>query len=276
MPHEVLKALTTTRLRPLICLGMSLVKSVRTRRLTTIRRDGDGDWIQAHHRAAVASPDLHLKRFESVERKAERLWFHHYRPTAGDVIVDAGAGIGEDTIVFSRRLTPSGRVIAIEAHPRVYRCLEKTVRLNGLTNVTALRCALHSTDGELVISNDALHAASTVVDTSAGEHVVARSLDSIFDELLVQRVDLLKMNIEGAEAGVLEGMRSGWCAVRNVVISCHDFLAERGGSKDFRTKSRVVDLLRKRGFEILPSHADADEDWARDYVYAVARESSRF
>ena len=263
--------LAASPLRPMLCLGMSVVKIVRTGRRTRIYRDADGDWIQSHCRAVIASPDLYLKRFESVERKAERLWFHHYRPAAGDVIVDAGAGIGEDTLVFSRRVTESGRVIAIEANPRVFRCLQKTVRLSGLSNVAALRCAVYSREGEVFISNDELHAATTIVATVAGEPVAARSLDSLFEELGLQRVDLLKLNIEGAEAEALGGMEAGWQAVRNVVISCHDFLAERGRSPKFRTRSSVLALLESRKFRILPSHSDATEDWARDYVYAVAR-----
>jgi FkbM family methyltransferase len=219
----------------------------------------------------IASPDLYLKRFESVERKAERLWFHHYRPAAGDVVVDAGAGIGEDTIVFSRRVTQTGRVIAIEAHSRVFRCPQKTVRRSGLANVTAPLCAVYSSEGEIFISTDELHAANTVVDAAPGERVTARSLGSLFEELGLQRVDLLKLNIEGAEADALEGFGAGWGAVRNVVISCHDFLPEHGGSPKFRTRSSVVALLESRKFRILSSHPDAPEDWARDYVYGVAR-----
>ena len=44
-------------------------------------------------------------------------WLQHYRPQEGDVIVDVGAGRGEDTVTFSRAVGQTGRVIAIEAHP---------------------------------------------------------------------------------------------------------------------------------------------------------------
>jgi FkbM family methyltransferase len=249
---------------------MSLAKSISTRRRTRIYRDTDGDWIQAHRDAVIACPDVHLKRLESVERKAERFWFRHYRPLAGDAIIDAGAGIGEDAIVFSRAVTPSGRVIALEPSARVFRCLQKTVRLSELTNVVLRRCALHSRDSELKISSDSHYAAGTVLDPAGGEGVPARSLDSLCEELGLERIDLLKMNIEGAEADALDGMVASWQVVRNVVISCHDFLADRGASPKFRTRSRVVALLEARGFRILPSHDDAPEDWARGYVYAAA------
>jgi FkbM family methyltransferase len=269
MRHAGLQRLATGPWGAVVCLGISFAKTVRTGQPTHIYRDADGDWIEADRSTVIASPDLYLKQFESVERKAERLWFHHYQPAAGDVVVDAGAGIGEDTIVFSRRVTPTGRVIAIEAHSRVFRCLQKTVRGSGLANVTALLCAVYSSEGEIFISTDELHAANTIVEAAPSGRVSARSLGLLFEELGLQRVDLLKLNIEGAEADALEGLGAGWEAVRNVVISCHDFLAERGGSPKFRTRSRVVALLESRKFRILPAHPDAAEDWARDYVYGV-------
>jgi len=265
-----LQTLTTGLWGPAVCLGVSFVKTVRTGHAVRIYRDADGDCIQSHRRAVIACPELHLKRFESIEQRVERLWFRHYRPAARDVIFDAGAGIGEDTIILSRSVTPSGRVIAIEPHPRIFRCLEKTVRLSGLTNVGMLPCAVHSSDGEVRMSDGEFYAASTVLDATAGERVSARSLDSLFDELGLDRVDFLKMNIEGAEADAFAGMGRHRRDVRNIAVSCHDFLAERGGSAKFRTRSRVVALLEQWGFRILPS-LDATEDWARDYVYAASR-----
>jgi FkbM family methyltransferase len=147
------------------------------------------------------------------------LWFRHYHPVAGDVIFDVGAGIGEDTIILSHAVTPSGRVIAIEPHPRVFRCLQKTVRLNELTNVIMLSCAVHSSDGEVRMSDGEFYAASTVFHAVGGERVPARSLDSLFDEIGLVRVDFLKMNIEGAEVDALAGMAGHRQAVRNVAIS---------------------------------------------------------
>src|SRR4029079_6638769 len=125
MRHAGLQRLATGPWGAVVWLGISLAKSVRSRPPTPIYRDPDGDWVQSTPRAAIACPELHLKRFESIEQRVKRLWFRHYHPAAGDVIVDVGAGIGEDTIILSREVTPSGRVIAIEPSPRVFRCLQK-------------------------------------------------------------------------------------------------------------------------------------------------------
>jgi len=275
MRHAGLQRLATGPLGAVVWLGISFAKTVRTHQPTRIYRDAEGDWIQSQRRAVIACPELHLKRFESIEKRVERLWFRHYHPMAGDVILDVGAGIGEDTIIVSHAVTPSGRVIAIEPHPRVFRCLQKTVRPSELTNVVMLSCAVHSSDGEVRMSDGEFYAASTALNPVAGERVPARSLDSLFDELGLVRVDLLKMNIEGAEGDALTGMVGHRQAVRNVAISCHDFLAERGGSPKFRTRSKVLALLEQWGFSILPSLDGAPEDWARDYVYATRDATER-
>ena len=52
-------------------------------------------------------------------------WLQHYGPQEGDVIVDVGAGRGEDTTAFSRAVGKTGRVIAIEADPLSFAILEK-------------------------------------------------------------------------------------------------------------------------------------------------------
>ena len=69
-------------------------------------------------------------------------WFHVYQPRPGDLIIDAGAGKGEDTIVFSRAVEPIGKVLSIEAHPTTFSCLRLFCELNHLQNVTPVNFAL--------------------------------------------------------------------------------------------------------------------------------------
>ena len=52
--------------------------------------------------------------------------------------MDVGAGVGEETLTFSRAVGARGEVICIEAHPRTHQCLEMLIRYNRLENVTAL------------------------------------------------------------------------------------------------------------------------------------------
>ena len=68
--------------------------------------------------------------------------FHVYQPRPGDLIVGAGAGKGEDTIVFSRAVGPAGKVLSIEAHPITFCCLHLFCELNHLQNVAPTNFAL--------------------------------------------------------------------------------------------------------------------------------------
>ena len=55
----------------------------------------------------------------------KRSYCLRYQPKPGDTVVDVGAGMGDDTLVFSRMVGPSGRVFSFEAHPDTFRCLQK-------------------------------------------------------------------------------------------------------------------------------------------------------
>jgi hypothetical protein len=50
-------------------------------------------------------------------------WLYRYAPRAGDVIVDAGTGVGSETFIFSRAVGEGGRVVAIEPHSETCRIL---------------------------------------------------------------------------------------------------------------------------------------------------------
>jgi FkbM family methyltransferase len=208
----------------------------------------------------------------AIVRDGTDFWMHAYTPAPGDIVFDIGAGIGEDTLAFSQRVHPGGKVVAIEAHPRTLRCLQKTVLDSRLTNVLALGCALYSADREITISDVSRHLDNTVVNRDgSGLRVTARSIDSLVKELRLPKIDLLKMNIEGAEVAALEGMQDSAAQVHNVVISCHDFVADKGGPAAMRTKSRVMELLLQKGFRILPFRSTSPLSYCRDYVYATRR-----
>ncbi len=82
---------------------------------------------------------------------AEDYWFRHYRPKKGDVILDIGAGHGEDTFAFSQAVGGEGSVIAIEAHPLSFRILHELCRLNGFSNTILLQAAVMDKVGTVSI-----------------------------------------------------------------------------------------------------------------------------
>ena len=115
--------------------------------------------------------------------------------------MDVGAGLGTELPEFSRLVGPLGRVIAIEGHPWCSDRLRETVRLNQLTNVTSVEVAIADRVGTRSLRDNGNDLESSLVDDGARSlSVKTATLDQILGELRVSRVDLLKMNIEGAEA----------------------------------------------------------------------------
>lgn len=75
------------------------------------------------------------------------------------------------------------------------------------------------------------------------------------------------MNIEGAERLAIRGMEEHLSKVRNFAISCHDFVADRGGSDELRTRADVIGWCQQMGLQVFQRRDDR-RPWVRDYVYA--------
>ena len=235
--------------------------------------DASGHWVNRQPEVTFVSPSLHTASYAEVERAVLDNWAWDYMPRAGDTVIDVGAGIGEETVVFSRLVGVGGRIIAIEAHPETFACLQKTIQQSRLANVTAVNCAVADRDGELSISAGPSHlgpshSMNTVLGGNGGIKVPARTLDWLAEDFRLKEVALLKMNIEGAERMALDGFGRFASSVRHAAISCHDFVANHfGGAADYRTKEYVCAALKQRGFTI-STRPDAVESWIRDYLYA--------
>lgn len=169
------------------------------------------------------------------------------------VIVDCGSNIGLTVLYFKHRY-PGARVLAFEPQPRVYATLRHNVEANGLTDVTLFNAALTGTDKT---SLTLYHAPATLGDmratTVAGvagtraaplEAVEVRAVR--LSTVLPERVDLLKIDVEGAEVEVLRELGGALGRVRQLFLEVHC----DSGSKE-RTLSQVFDLLEGAGFRCL-------------------------
>jgi FkbM family methyltransferase len=182
-------------------------------------------------------------------------------------VFDVGAGVGAETLLFSRLVGPSGTVVSLEAHPRTFERLARLCEVNRLHNVIPLQVAATDGDGTTSISDSDQYLLNTLVGGAGdGIDVNARRLDTLAPELGVTRIDLLKMNIEGAERLAIRGLEGVIGSTRHVCISCHDFL----GGEEMRTKEDVRRFLVEHGFDVR-SREDAPEPWTRDYLYGVNR-----
>ncbi len=210
-----------------------------------------------------------------MNRVARANFFWGYRPRVGDVIIDVGAGVGEEALTFSRAVGERGKVVCIEAHPRTYRCLEKLVLYNRLKNVIPVHKAVTDTPCGTSMIEDSNAYLRNRSNARKGIPVPAATLDAIYQKLSLSRVHFLKMNIEGAERLAIRGMRETLNQTEALCISCHDFLAEVTGDDAFKTKNTVMRFLQDRGFDIIERSYPGLPPYICDQVWAYNNRLSK-
>jgi FkbM family methyltransferase len=117
------------------------------------------------------------------------------------LILDVGSNIGA-SVAFFRARYPSARIVGLEPDPRAFARLQGNV---ADLDVMVLQVAAAAEDGLRVFHPaEATWLSSFDADADRGAiEVEARGLDSLLDDLGIERVDLLKIDVEGAEAEIL-------------------------------------------------------------------------
>lgn len=170
----------------------------------------------------------------------------------GATFVDVGANWGYFTLLAAHRVGAGGRVVALEPDPRLFALLQRNVAMNGLGMVDVVRVAAADRAGELQLAGyDAAGGnwgVSSLMADAAGERfsVDAATVDEVLDARGVDSVDLLKMDIEGAEEMALRGMEAGLARgrYRRVLMELHPTLHPRGAA----VAADVARLLEAHGY----------------------------
>ena len=166
--------------------------------------------------------------------------------------MDIGAGVGTESIIFSKDVGESGRVFAVEAHPGTFKALSLLKSLNDLRNVENFNLAITDINGKVNIDDNVHHVANSIVPTG-GYPVAAMTLDKFIATFKISKIDFLKVNIEGAEEEMILGIQNTINIVDNIAVSCHDFLQDIHGN---RIKNSIVDFLSTNGFEMTEKKLD--------------------
>lgn len=128
---------------------------------------------------------------------------------AGDVVLDIGANIGYYTLIFAKCVGPQGRVVAFEPEPGNFSLLQENVAANGYRNVSLFRLAVSDRAGRARLYLDGENAGdSRMYDSHDGRPSVDVETVRLDDHLgsSLGRIDLIKMDIQGAEPAALRGM----------------------------------------------------------------------
>ena len=150
-------------------------------------------------------------------------------------IVDAGAYIGDTSAYFLSRF-PTCRLIALEPNVESHHLAEKNLAPYQ-TRCSLMQCALWNVEGTVYLEGEETGASVFTQGVPVGTTTVPR----LFEAFGVDRIDLMKMDIEGAEVTVLEAGVGSWLSRIGVL------LLETHG---LEIEGRVLPLLKREGFEI--------------------------
>lgn len=132
----------------------------------------------------------------------------------GMVVCDIGANVGVTTGIFADRVGPSGRVLAFEPDPFNAAVFRRYAAQRGLANVMLFELGLGESSGSRHLRINRTNRADSRILPSGmvpgidDLTIACDGLDSVLARLGVQRVDLIKMDVQGFEPFVLRGMRA--------------------------------------------------------------------
>lgn len=132
----------------------------------------------------------------------------------GDTYVDIGAHYGFFALLASWRIGPDARLICFEPMPDTWARLQHNLQLNKIGNGTLIKAAAFDSNCTLEFQNfgssdSSYNSAFQSRDASMGAEAIvpvqARRCDDVFDELKLERVDVIKVDAESSELHVLRG-----------------------------------------------------------------------
>jgi len=157
-------------------------------------------------------------------------------------ILDCGANVGLASLFFSR-LYPAARITAFEADPSLFRMLDANLKANGAAAVETRQAAIWTSTGTLAFRCEGSDSGmvEALPGAVAGASTIVPSL-RLRDLLEEEAVDLIKLDIEGAEDLVLADCEPMLHRVGALVMDLHEFDAAA------RQAPRVLERLTRAGF----------------------------
>ena len=186
----------------------------------------------------------------------------------GMIVLDIGANIGVHTLHLAKLVGETGQVLAFEPNPVACEELQRNIALNQLKNVTVLQVALWERDGEELFRfpEDGMEAMGGLINTARFKEdykakVETARLDTLLARLDAQKVDFIKIDVEGAELPVLKGAGALLDVDRRPIILCESASVNSISysytpddlSQFLSSKGYVVEKIDDENYLALPS-----------------------
>lgn len=168
----------------------------------------------------------------------------------GWTVIDIGAAFG-DFSIFAAYGNPQTIIYAFEPFPESYALLIKNLALNAIDNVIAFQEAVWCQDGELaldVVDGEPLKVVSKVADAAMEKEdrviIEALTLKCFLDRQGLEKVDLLKLDVEGSEYEILMETPSALSKIDRIIMEYHDDVDTEKNHK------QLISFLEGNGYSV--------------------------
>ncbi|MGH9686312.1 MAG: FkbM family methyltransferase [Candidatus Acidiferrales bacterium] len=196
-------------------------------------------------------------------RAAAAMYFGSFSPlvvdamkrylTAGDAFIDVGANVGYLSAVGASLVGRHGQVHSFEPVPRYFQSLRRLVELNPSYTIVANPCAAGGANGTAKIhitrepgQNTLVAGYKSSAEITSSLDIYVSRLDSYIESQRISRVALIKIDAEGFELPILEGLRGYFNCGQRPAIICE--IAPRAYALMGRTTADISDLMARYGY----------------------------
>jgi FkbM family methyltransferase len=202
----------------------------------------------------------------------------------GDILVDVGSNIGYFALAAARLVGPTGKVHAIEASPSIFERLQSNIRVSGVSNITCYNNAALDGDGEVTIYLEmgVNKGGSTIMSSELGARqlsaeakVQGRALPDLIPEVDFKAVKVIKIDVEGAEALVINGLLP---RLKDLPSYCYIVLelSRSALARSGKSVAGVLADLGTAGFIAYDLHNEYNNSYYADYDWSALKPLNRF
>jgi len=197
--------------------------------------------------------------------------YHFGTESHAPTILDCGGNIGM-SVLYYKQIYPEARITTFEPDPAVFGYLQDNMIRHGLTDVRLVQAAVCGSEGFLTFHSDGKYASNLASETAPLEKGWTKQRVPCvrLSNYLMEPIDFLKINIEGAEWEALADSGDRLRLVNEMVIEYHHLPGLP------RTLHNILDLLDRQGFEYLVNDFDSETNGGVQPPFRLAPESQYF
>lgn len=231
-------------------MGSKIVKIIRKRKSRT--------WYEIENDIKIyfdlTNPHTwDLIQGKDPEKKIKQIFLNNIKED--DTIIDVGANIGQYSLIAAKKVGPTGRVISIEPLKETAEWLKKNFLLNNFNNYVILESAVGSESGSRALYKKSGSGGQGFLDPKVDGkqlhktmEINVETIDSIVSLRKIEKVDMLKIDVEGFEYEVLLGCTRSFKQnkIKKIICEIHSKRLEYKGINE----NTIYSLLRENGFSI--------------------------